>query len=339
MELEVRHLIRIDRRDTPANPSHDRDRHRVADRLVARAVRTILGGLSLPGDLRMPIGETLQAFALERGESADEHGVYPRGLVSGFRCDHRAIPAALEGRADISADSRMRVEVTHGNRIAPVAGCDHVRVIREQRKRGVVVSADSEVRSAPQLLVAGGNLLVDGIGAAGANEGRLLHAGSGGERSAEGSIADDTHLVAGILREPEGLVGGILGYRSAHHHGCIVLAHVGGQASGNLVADMAMRLRARHADDALAPVCTGRRIPSGGQAASDLGAVLGQSHVRQWEDCWCMPVRGERVCLLFRVPYRVSSGRSGVLEACTRSAASSSAGKLLPLFTARLRIP
>ena len=112
MELEVRHLIRIDRRDTPANPSHDRDRHRVADRLVARAVRTILGGLSLPGDLRMPIGETLQAFALERGESADEHGVYPRGLVSDFRCDH-------------------------------------VRVVLEQRGCRVAVSADPEARPAP----------------------------------------------------------------------------------------------------------------------------------------------------------------------------------------------
>lgn len=344
MELEVRHLIRIDRRDTPANPSHDRDRHRVADRLVARAVRTILGGLSLPGDLRMPIGETLQAFALERGESADEHGVYPRGLVSGFRCDHRAIPAALEGGADISAYSRMRVEVTHGNRIAPVAGCDHVRVIREQRKRGVAVSA--------QLLVAGGNLLVDGIGAAGANEGRLLHAGSGGESSAEGSIADDTHLVAGILREPEGLVGGILGYRSAHHHGGIVLAHVGGQASGNLVADMAMRLRACHADDVLAPVCTGGRIAPGRQAPCDLCAVLGRCHALsvgaigaadhiplQRQDGRRMPVRGERVRLLHRIPYRVCSGRGAVLEACARSAASSSAGKLLPLFTARLRIP
>lgn len=55
-----------------------------------------------------------------------------------------------------------------------------------------------------------------------------------------GSIADDTHLVAGILSEPEGLDGGILGYRSTHHHGRIVLAHVCGQASGNLVADMAM---------------------------------------------------------------------------------------------------
>lgn len=52
-----------------------------------------------------------------------------------------------------------------------------------------------------------------------------------------------------------------------------------------------------------------------------------------------MPIRGERVRLLLCIPYRVCTGRGGVLEACARSAASSSAGKLLPLFTARLRIP
>lgn len=175
MELEVRHLIRIDRRDTPADPSHDGDRHRVADRLVARAVRTILGGLSLPGDLRMPIGETLQAFALERGESAD---------------------------------------------------------------------------------------------------------------------------------------------------------------------------------DILAPVRAGGRIAPSRQAFRDLCAVLGRCHALsvcavgssdhvppQRQDGRRMPVCGKRVRLLFRIPYRVCSGRSAVLEACARSAASSSAGKLLPLFTARLRIP
>lgn len=116
----------------------------------------------------MPIGETLQAFAFERSEPTDEHGIYPHGLVSDFRYDHRGIATAFKGWADISADSRMGVEVARGD------------------------------------------LLVDGIGAAGADEGCLLYAGSGGERSAEGSIADDTHLVAGVLREPEGRMGGIL---------------------------------------------------------------------------------------------------------------------------------
>lgn len=229
MELEFRRLIRIDRRDTPADPSHDRDSHRVADRLVARAVGTFLGGFALPSDQRMPIGETLQAFTLERSEPTDEHGIGSQSSLSDFRCDHRAVASAPEGRRDISADSRMGVEVAHD----------------------------------------------DGIGAGGADEGRLLHAGSGGERSAEGSIADDTHLIAGILREPEGLVGGILGYRSAHHHGRIVLAHMRGQASCNLVADMAMRLRARHADDVLAPVRTGGRIAPSRKTSCDLGAVLG----------------------------------------------------------------
>lgn len=235
-ELEIRRLILIDRRDTPADPSHDGNRHRVADRLVARPVGTLLSGLALPGDERMLIGETLQAFALER--------------------------------------------------------------------------------------------------------------------SAEGSIADDTHLIAGILSEPEGLLDGILGYRSTHHHGRIVLTHVRGQASGNLVADMAMGLRARHANDILTPVRAGGRIAPSRQASRNFCAVLGHCHALsvcavgssdhippQRQDGRRMPVRGERVCLLFRIPYRVCSGRSGVLKACARSAASSSGGKLLPLFTARLRIP
>lgn len=111
-ELEIRRLILIDRRDTPADPSHDGNRHRVADRLVARPVGTLLSGLALPGDERMLIGETLQTFALERSEPTDEHVIYPRGLVSDFRCGH-------------------------------------VRVVLEQRERRVAVSANPEARPAP----------------------------------------------------------------------------------------------------------------------------------------------------------------------------------------------
>lgn len=167
MELEVRHLIRIDRRDTPANPSHDGDRHRVADRLVARTVGAFLGGFALPGDQRMPIRKTLQTFALERGEPADEHG------------------------ADVSADCRVRVEVAHGDRFAPAAGGNHMRMVREQREGGIAVRTDSKGRSAPELLVTGCDLLIDGIGAARAYESGLLHAGSGGKRSADGPAADE----------------------------------------------------------------------------------------------------------------------------------------------------
>ena len=173
MELEVRQLIRIDRRDTPANPSHDGDRHRVADRLVARTVGAFLGGFALPGDQRMPIWKTLQAFALEWGEPADEHRVNPRGIVRDFR----------------------------GN---------HMRMVREQREGGIAVRTDSKGRSAPELLVTGCDLLIDGIGAARAYESGLLHAGSGGKRPAERPIADDTNLVADILREPEGRADDIL---------------------------------------------------------------------------------------------------------------------------------
>lgn len=158
----------------------------------------------------MPIGETLQAFALQRGEPADEHGVYPCGLVSDFRCDHRGVAAAFKDRADISADSRMRMAVADGADIC-------------------------------------------------------------------------------------------LQIRSVHHHGRVILAHVRGQASRNLATDMAMGLRTRHADDILSPVHTGGRIPSGCQASRDLGAVLGQSRVRQRQDGRRMPVRGERVSLLLGV--------------------------------------
>ena len=123
----------IDRRDTPANPSHDGNRHGIADGLVARPIGTFLGGLALPSDQRMPIGETLQAFALERGEPADEHRVNLRGLVRDFR----------------------------GN---------HMRVVREQREGRVAVRTDPKARPATQLLVTGCDLLIDGIGAARACE-------------------------------------------------------------------------------------------------------------------------------------------------------------------------
>lgn len=168
-------LILIDRRDTPANPSHDGDRHRVADRLVARTVGAFLGGFALPGDQRMPIWKTLQAFALERGEPADEHG---------------------------------RIEVAHGDRFAPAAGGNHMRVVRHQREGGIAVRTDPKGRSAPELLVTGCDLLIDGIGAARAHESDLLHAGSGGKRPADGPVTDDTHLVARVLRESEGRHGG-----------------------------------------------------------------------------------------------------------------------------------
>ena len=75
----------IDRRDTPANPSHDGNRHGIADGLVARPIGTFLGGLALPSDKRMPIGETLEAFALERGETTHEHGISPNILISDLR--------------------------------------------------------------------------------------------------------------------------------------------------------------------------------------------------------------------------------------------------------------
>lgn len=78
MRLKVRRLILIDRSDPPADPSHDGNRHRVADRLVARSVGTLLGGFALPGNQSMSIGETLQTLALERGESANEHGILNR---------------------------------------------------------------------------------------------------------------------------------------------------------------------------------------------------------------------------------------------------------------------
>ena len=122
----------IDRRDTPANPSHDGNRHGIADGLVARPIGTFLGGLALPSDKRMPIGETLEAFALERGETTHEHGISPNILISDLRGNHRAIATAFESRADIAADSRMRIEVAHGDRVAPAAGCDHVRMVRKR---------------------------------------------------------------------------------------------------------------------------------------------------------------------------------------------------------------
>ena len=77
----------IDRRDTPANPSHDGNRHGIADGLVAWPIGTFLGGLALPRDQRMPIGETLQAFALDRRQTANGHVLHDcRSLIAPTIC-------------------------------------------------------------------------------------------------------------------------------------------------------------------------------------------------------------------------------------------------------------
>src|SRR5690242_2217301 len=54
-----------------ADPAHHRNRHRVAERLVARAIGALASGLPAPWDQRVIIGEALEAFALARGETTD----------------------------------------------------------------------------------------------------------------------------------------------------------------------------------------------------------------------------------------------------------------------------
>ena len=289
--LEVRHLILIGRRDTLGDPPHDGNRHGVADSLVAWPIGAFLDGPALPPDQRMPVGKALEPLALERCEPSNEHRVNSRILNLEFRGNHSVIAATVKGRADVAADCRMSVQAAHGDRIAPAARCNHVRMVREQREGGIAVRTDSKGRSAPELLVTGCDLLIDGIGAARAYESGLLRSEVVVKRPAKRSIAYDTLLVADVLREPEGREDGILAgpdggtrrgvkcredigfadsqtvaarvrgladirlqVRAAHHHGRIVLAHMRSQASGNLIADMAVSLRACHADDVLAPV-------------------------------------------------------------------------------------
>ena len=58
--------------DALADPAHDWHRHRVAQCLVSRPVRALIGGFVSPGDEGVVVGETLKAFAFCGGnESGD----------------------------------------------------------------------------------------------------------------------------------------------------------------------------------------------------------------------------------------------------------------------------
>ena len=174
-----------------------------------------------------------------------------------------------------------------------------MRMVRHQREGGIAVRTDSKGRSSPELLVTGCDLRIDGIGTAGADEGRLLHARVGGKRSADGPVSDEGRQDAilaspdcgtgrGIesredigLADPQAVaarVGGLadicLQIRAVHHNGGVVLAHMRGKASRDFIADMAVCLRARHADDVLTPIRARGRISSGRKASCDLRAVL-----------------------------------------------------------------
>ena len=51
-------------------PAHHRYGHAVADGFVARTVRAVGGGFAAPRDLRVVVGEALQAFAFGGGQAA-----------------------------------------------------------------------------------------------------------------------------------------------------------------------------------------------------------------------------------------------------------------------------
>lgn len=55
--------------ETLADPANHGDRLAVADGLVARAVRAILGRLAAPGDQRVVVCHSLEAFALPGDEA------------------------------------------------------------------------------------------------------------------------------------------------------------------------------------------------------------------------------------------------------------------------------
>src|SRR5690606_23900645 len=52
--------------DAAAQPGHDRDRHTISQRLVARAIGALIGRLSAPRNQGVVVGEALQALALAR---------------------------------------------------------------------------------------------------------------------------------------------------------------------------------------------------------------------------------------------------------------------------------
>ena len=54
----------------PADPAHHGDGLAVADRLVAGAVWAFTGRLAAPGDQRVVVGHTLEAFALDGSKAA-----------------------------------------------------------------------------------------------------------------------------------------------------------------------------------------------------------------------------------------------------------------------------
>jgi hypothetical protein len=57
--------------DAFADPAHDWHSHRVAQCLVSRPVRALIGGFVSPGDEGVVVGEPLKAFAFRGGETTD----------------------------------------------------------------------------------------------------------------------------------------------------------------------------------------------------------------------------------------------------------------------------
>ena len=67
-------LVVFNQLDALTYPSHDRNRHRITERLVAWTIRRVL--LPLPRNIRPSVRETLKPFAFQRRQPANRQTIH-----------------------------------------------------------------------------------------------------------------------------------------------------------------------------------------------------------------------------------------------------------------------
>lgn len=92
--------------DSLANPTDYKNRLAIADRLVARAVRALVSGLTTVGDQRVVIGETLASLPFEWACPANAFGLQYICL------------SVIESTSPFSRESRMKCELLWPSRRA-----------------------------------------------------------------------------------------------------------------------------------------------------------------------------------------------------------------------------
>lgn len=135
--------------DAPADPADDGYGLAVADRLVARAIRAFIGGLAAIGDSGVVARETLEPFALARGEPSNtsaplDHWLATAGaILAGVEAFglQRAGYLASNAHCDLASGVGVAGAVSHGTkRRGQIAGIGAV-VLAAEGEQGVFLAA------------------------------------------------------------------------------------------------------------------------------------------------------------------------------------------------------